>query len=115
MFYVSRDKSGKVNGIFHKESAKAKEALPENHPDIALFFGGMHSEKLIRHSFMDLTKSDLEFIRVIEDLVDLLIAKNILTFTELPEKVREKILSRKDARGNLSGCNDLVVSDKGVL
>ncbi len=115
MLYVSRDKSGKVNGIFRKGSSKAKEVLPENHPDIALFFGEMHTANHTQPTSMDLTKSDLAFIRVIEDLVDLLIAKNILTFTELPEKVREKILSRKDARGNLSGCNDLVVSDKGVL
>lgn len=115
MFYVSRDKSGYINGIFRKESAKAKELLPDNHPDIAFFFSGIHAKQLVQPAFMDLTNSDLAFIRVIEDLVDLLIAKNILTFTELPEKVREKILSRKDTRGNLSGCNDLVVSDKGVL
>ena len=115
MLYVSRDKSGQVNGIFLKKSPTARESLPENHPDITLFFNTVRSEEITQPAFMDLTKSDLAFIRVIEDLIDLLIAKNILTFTELPEKVREKILSRKDVRGNLSGCNDLVVSDKGVL
>lgn len=115
MLYVSRDESGLVSGIFLSSHPEATECLPNEHPDILNFFGGELPENLKHHALMDLTQSDIGFIRVIEDVVDLLIHKNILTFTDLPEKVREKILSRKDARGRLAGSNDLVVPDEKLL
>lgn len=115
MLYVSRDKSGLISGIFLSPNPEATEFLPDEHPDVLQFFGGELPEGLKHHALMDLTQSDIGFIRVIEDVVDILIKKNILTFTDLPEKVREKILSRKDARGRLAGSNDLVVPDEQLL
>jgi len=115
MPYVSRDTGGLVNGIFLKSQPHAVEFLPNDHPDILHFFGGTLPENLEKSALGDLTQSDIAFIRVIEDVVDVLIHKNLLTFTDLPEKAREKILSRKDARGRLAGSNDLVVPDEGLL
>ena len=115
MPYVSRDESGLVNAIYLRSHPKAMEFLPSDHPDIVLFFGGVPPENLENHALMELTHSDIEFIRVIEDVIDVLIHKNILTFTDLPEKVREKIISRNDARGRLAGYNDLVLPDEGLL
>ena len=115
MPYVSRNADGQVIGIFLNSQQNATEFLPSDHPDILMFFGGAVPGNLDRTALSDLTLSDLGFIRVIEDVLDLLIDKNILTFTELPEKTREKILSRKDARGRLAGSNDLVVPDEGLL
>lgn len=115
MPYVSRDASGLVSGIFLKSHPEAAEFLPGDHSDILQFFGGVLPENLEKQALFDLTHSDIEFIRVIEDVVDLLIDKKILTFTDLPEKVREKILSRNDARGRLAGSNELVVPDEGIL
>ena len=91
------------------------EFLPSDHPDIVLFFGGVPPKNIKNHALMDLTHSDIEFIRVIEDVIDVLINKNFLTFTDLPPKVREKIINRHDARGRLAGSNDLVVPDEGIL
>lgn len=116
MPYVSRDISGRVSGIFLKSHQEATEFLPGDHADILQFFGGVMPENLGTQALVDLTRSDIEFIRVIEDVLDLLIHKKVLTFTELPEKVRDKILSRKDARGRLTGSsNDIMVSDEGIL
>lgn len=115
MPYVSRDSGGAISGIFLKSHPNAAEFLPNDHPDILAFFGGDLPESLDRTALSDLSQSDIAFIRVIEDVIDLLIDKKILTFTDLPEKVREKILGRKDARGRLAGSNDLVVPDEGLL
>ena len=41
---------------------------------------------------------DLEFIRVLDDVIDLLIAKNLILFTELPEIVQEKYTQRTRMR-----------------
>lgn len=115
MPYVSRDAGGAVSGIFLKPSQAVSEFLPNDHPDILTFFGGVLPESVKSSPLSELTHSDIAFVRVIEDVVDLLIHKNLLTFTELPEKAREKILSRRDARGRLAGSNDLVVPDEGLL
>jgi hypothetical protein len=115
MPYVSRDAGGAVSGIFLKPHDGVSEFLPNDHPDILTFFGGVLPESVGSSPLSELTHSDIAFIRVIEDVIDTLINKNILTFTELPEKAREKILSRRDARGRLAGSNDLVVPDERLL
>jgi hypothetical protein len=115
MPYVSRDASGFVSGIFLRSHPEAAEFLPGDHADIILFFGGVLPGNLENHALIDLTHSDIEFIRVIEDVIDVLIDKKLLTFTDLPDKVCEKILSRKDARDRLAGSNDLVVPDEWIL
>jgi hypothetical protein len=115
MPYVSRDASGLVTGIFLKSQPNVTEFLPNDHPDILRFFGGVLPQNITNNALMDLTQSDIDFIRVIEDLVDILVNKNVITFTDLPPKVREKIVNRLDARGRLAGTNDIVVTDNGLL
>lgn len=45
-----------------------------------------------------LNESDIELVRVLEDLIDLLTAKHNILFTDLPEAAQEKLLKRKNAR-----------------
>jgi hypothetical protein len=115
MPFVSRDIEGRVTALYLNSQPHAKEFLPNDHPDIVTFFGGEVPENFDNGALHTLTLSDLGFIRVIEDVLDLLIDKNLLTFTELPKKTQEKILSRKQARGRLSSSNNLVIPDEGLL
>lgn len=46
-------------------------------------------------------------VRVIEDVIDILIDKNLMLFTDLPEAVQNKILFKKNIR-NLSGNNSII-------
>ena len=45
-----------------------------------------------------LNQSDIELIRVLDDLIDLLTDKHVFSFTDLPEAAQAKLLSRKNAR-----------------
>jgi len=45
-----------------------------------------------------LEQSDIELVRVLEDLVDVLTQKGVILFTELPEAAQQKLLRRKTAR-----------------
>lgn len=45
-----------------------------------------------------LSASDMDFIRVSEDLIDTLIDKNIILLADLPAGAQEKINNRKDLR-----------------
>lgn len=48
-----------------------------------------------------LLESDLSLIRVIEDLIDVLIHKDVLRFTDLPDRVQAKLLERRKLRGSI--------------
>ena len=54
-------------------------------------------------------ESDSSLIRVIEDLVDLLSAKGIMRFTDLPPEAQKKLMERKSMREN---ADDLNLIDK---
>ena len=45
-----------------------------------------------------LSLSDVSIIRVIEDLIDVLVKKNVIMLTDLPEEARDKLKERKKVR-----------------
>jgi len=57
-----------------------------------------------------LAHSDAGLIRLLEDLIDLLTKKNIILFTELPEKAQAKIIEREQIRERISS-QDIIVDD----
>ncbi|SIO17006.1 hypothetical protein SAMN05443662_1636 [Sulfurivirga caldicuralii] len=48
-----------------------------------------------------LEQMDLEMVRVVEDLIDILIDKGLILFTDLPEVVQNKILFKRSLRSSL--------------
>ncbi len=52
---------------------------------------------------LELEASDRATIRVIDDLVDALIAKDVIRLTDLPADARQRLLRRRAVRGKLSG------------
>ena len=115
MPYVQRDSSGQVSAIFQKPQKNAGELLPDDHPDIKGFFGGILPQIEQEKGTLHLTQTDIGLIRVIEDLIDVLIDKNILMFTDLPLEAREKIMFRKSTRERLSGPVGLVGSEPDIF
>lgn len=59
----------------------------------------------------EIEQSDREMIRVYEDLVDLLIGKNLVLLTDLPTPAQEKLLRRKRLRTMLSPLADIIDTD----
>lgn len=58
-----------------------------------------------------LIHSDRDIARVTEDLVNLLIAKNIILFTELPIAVQNKLLAREKLRAEHVGSQYMPIMD----
>jgi len=117
MPYVVRQDDGCISAILKEASVDSEEYLPADHPDIAEFMGadsaeGNESEANIR---LALQESDAEIARVTEDLVGLLVKKNLILFTELPEKVQEKLISRENLRTKLSPVGYMIISDDETL
>jgi len=48
-----------------------------------------------------LNQSDPGLVRVIEDLIDVLINRGVIQFTDLPEAAQTKLLERRETRASL--------------
>jgi hypothetical protein len=56
---------------------------------------------------------DADFVRVIEDVIDTLIARNVLNITDLPDQAQAKLFARKSFRER-TGRNALKLFDDGA-
>ena len=62
-------------------------------------------------------EADADFIRVLEDVIDLLCDKQVIQFTELPNPVQNKLLNRRRYRAELKGGSDttLLLGNDGEI
>lgn len=63
-----------------------------------------------------LQQSDLEMVRVLEDLIEVLMSKGVISITDLPPAAQTKLASRAQARRSLSGLEGLIPdNDEGII
>ena len=101
MLYVLRDDNNQVCAVSDKPLSnqwqrveiedKSLQRFLQNNPEIST--GLMAS-------------SDADFIRVLEDVIDLLIDKQVIQFTEFPDAVQTKLLNRRRYRESLRSNSD---------
>jgi chromosome segregation ATPase len=108
MPYVKRDSAKQIIALLKTSEPGSDEFLPLNSPEIASFLGGPVPEQ----SFQEL---DVDLIRVLEDLVDTLIRKNILIITDLPEQARKKLMTRKGLRSQLKNSISFLDDGGGLI
>ena len=89
MRYAIRDPQGAIVSL-HREPVAGAEALPVQHPEVQAFLGN-EGER----SFAQL---DANLVRVLEDLIDALIRRNVLRITDLPSEAQAKLFDRKHFR-----------------
>ncbi len=99
MLFVERDDEGNIAAIRQGPPQDGLEPVSLLDDEILLFLQGSGDINAISQL---LTLSDKTIIRVVEDLIDLLISKKIILFTELPAEAQDKIRQRKRARQQLS-------------
>ncbi|AOB30976.1 hypothetical protein AKI39_10150 [Bordetella sp. H567] len=63
----------------------------------------------------EFSKLDLDFVRVLEDLIDALIANGTLRLTDLPPQAQRKLNERKQHRARLSEHLDLLDDEDGQV
>jgi hypothetical protein len=109
MPYVERDGSGTIIGVRKLASPQASEFLPDTDPEVLGFFGqsgDVHAA---------LAESDQAFARVTEDLIELLVRKGFIMFTELPAEVQRKLHARAGLRSRLGGATAGFLSEDETL
>ena len=95
MPYVRRNAAGQIDSL-HRSDFGAAEFLPDDHSDVQAFVGNAGAGD------QGFDQLDADFVRVIEDVIDTLIVKNIINITELPEQAQAKLFARKSFRERVS-------------
>jgi len=105
MLYVERDGEGTIIAMHSSPKPNATEEKSVVDEEILDF---LHTTVSADSRKLLLTLSDMGIIRLLEDLIELLIQKNVILFTELPEQAQEKIQERKRLRETITSQNLMV-------
>ena len=97
MPYGHRTALGEIDSLHRQPLPGASEFLDNDHPEVQRFVGGNAA------SPDNFNQLDADFIRVIEDVIDALIMKNVIAITDLPAQAQAKLFARKSLRDRLSG------------
>ena len=90
MPFIRRNAQGAIDSL-HRRDEGGADFLPDDHPDVRAFVGAAAPGD----GFASL---DADFIRVIEDVIDTLISKNVINITDLPIEAQTKLFGRKGYR-----------------
>ncbi len=112
MPYVSRDSEGRVVALHANRNGEAEEELAADDPDLLSFVG---SHVRLADIQSELEASDLQLIRVVEDLITVLIDNGILKLTDLPVAAQKKLAQRGKLRAQLGGLCDIAGESDEVL
>ena len=115
MRFVERDPAGRIVAVRLEADARATERLPPDDPQILAFLGLSGAPAAAAGDFDSL---DAGFVRVIEDVIDVLIARHVINLTDLPPEAQAKLMQRKGRRDQL-GRHSLQLfgdeKDRGVI
>jgi hypothetical protein len=97
--YLQRDATGRVSGLTADPDVPGAEPASVQDADVRNFLEGL----------------DLELVRVLEDLIDLLVDRGVFRFTDLPEPAQEKLLYRKSVRRHWRVVDDPLSGDESLF
>jgi len=107
MPYIQRDAQNRIIRVEQEPFTEMTEELDASDDELVAW-----NEQ---RSLLQLKQSDLDMIRVLEDLIDVLMRKGVLRITDLPPAAQQKLSSRHQARENLGGLTRLINEDEQGL
>lgn len=111
MFYVQRDARGRLIRVEPTPYAEATENLPADHHEIQAWY----TNEMVEDSLKLLHFSDLDMIRVVDDLIQVLTDKRLISITDLPVAAQNKLNDRNRAREALSDLGQLLNEEDGLI
>jgi len=114
MPYVLRDEEGTVVALSEVPLEEEAEVLAADDPEVAAFLARAADADITIQGDR-FTASDLALIRVIEDVIEALVRKGVLSLADLPAAARDKLMARRALRGWLAGVAGIVEDDGGKL
>ena len=103
MPYVQRDAHGLIQSLHLEAGPGQGEWLAADAPELLAFLAtaapGSEAAPAPREAYAAL---DADFVRVLEDLVDVLIGRGIIRITDLPNEAQTKLFARKSFRDRVN-------------
>jgi len=90
MPYVRRDAHGALLSLHRQAEGDATEWLPDDDAQVRAF--------LVQPAATGFQQLDADFIRVLEDLIDVLVQRRVINMTDLPAAALDKLAARRDHR-----------------
>lgn len=109
MPYVSRDETGAIEAVFRVPTDRATEYIPPGTPEVTDFLYDRDNDP---HE--PLYQSDAGMSRVVEDLINILVKKNVISLSDFPLPAQDRMLERQRFRGSLDGLIGLVNEDLDI-
>lgn len=120
MFYVQRNADGQLMHVEAEAYSGFTETLPADHPDLQAWFASevmatSHKQLQQIKQLKQLRQSDLDMIRVLDDLIQVLTDKGVIRVTDLPPAAQAKLMDRSHAREALGGLSQLIDEEETGL
>ena len=90
MPFVRRDVQGALTSLHRHAEALASEWLADDDAEVKAFLGARAAPGFDR--------LDADFIRVLEDLIDVLVQRHVINMTDLPVAAQAKLANRRGHR-----------------
>lgn len=113
MIFVKRDANGEVIAVSREPLTDAASGeggwsvVSGGEAEVLAF------SRMISDAANPLESSDLSLVRVLEDLIELLIDRSVIRFTDLPSPAQRKLMERRGAREALQRLS--LLDDDGVI
>jgi len=108
MPYAIRNHQGNIIALVSEAPQGADNPVSATDPEVIEFLSTHNHLESPQRALAD---SDLEIVRVTEDIIQLLIRKNIILFTDLPAAVQNKLLNREKLRSSMQAPTDNFLDD----
>lgn len=106
MLYIKRNTQGEIMMLSKEPTPECDDTIEAHSSEVYKFLAqetGQSTQMIV---------SDLAFVRVVEDMLEVLLAKGVLSFTDLPPAAQSKVMERKSLRAK----NDVnLISDDGGI
>ena len=108
MPFIRRDSTGTIVEALDAPTDQVLEFLEADDPEISRFHQRRGDAAQIRE---ELALSDVEMARVIDDLIDVLIKKKVISASDLPTVVNAKLGRRRAMRKTINSLSRLISDD----
>ncbi|AYF34510.1 tryptophan synthase subunit beta like protein [Vreelandella alkaliphila] len=106
MLYIKRNAQGEIVMLSKEPSPECNDTINDDSPEVFAFLAEQTGQSA------QFIASDLAFVRVVEDMLEVLLEKGVISFTDLPPAAQGKIMERKSLRSK-SDVN--LLSDDGDI
>jgi hypothetical protein len=111
MIFVKRNARGEVIAVSREPVGDAAgwDVASGDEPEVVAF------SHVITASANPMSPTDLGLVRVLEDLIDLLVERAVIRFTDLPAAAQAKLMERRDTRQAMHRLSVLDDDDDDLL